>query len=75
MGTYSHSGIELYIHTCTKSLFRLKHKTAHHQSKLALIFHLLRLPIWSSNKTQSRFVYIIEAQDIFQGKDDIGRQA
>ena len=26
-------------------------------------------------KTQSGFVYIIEAQDICQGKDDIGRLA
>ena len=36
MGTYSNSGIELHIHAY--SLFRLKHKTAHHQSKLALKF-------------------------------------
>ena len=37
MGTYSHSGKELhvYIHD-TSSLFRLKHKTAHYQSKSAL---------------------------------------
>ena len=37
-------------------------------------FHLL--PICLSNKTQSGFVYIIEAPDIFfPGKDEIGRLA
>ena len=38
MGTYSHSGIELYMHTYFFLVYsdRLKHKTAHHQSKLAL---------------------------------------
>ena len=65
-GTYSHSGIEIHIYIDMYSLFRLKHKTAHHQSKLALNFYLL--PTLSSNKTQSRFVFIILAQDIFHGE-------
>ena len=38
MGTYSHSGKELYIHIYIKSV---KHKSAYHQSKLTIKLCLL----------------------------------
>ena len=58
------------MHIYIKSV---KHKTAHHQSMFSLKFYLL--PILYDQAIRPRVDLFIEAQDIFQGKDDIGRLA
>ena len=72
VGTYSNSGIELYTHIYIKSV---KHKAAHHQSKLTLKFYLMPILYDQAIRPRVEFVYIIEAHDIFRGKDDIDRLA
>ena len=70
MGTYSHSGIKLYIHIYIKSV---KHKTAHHQLKLTLKFYLLPILYDQTIRPRVDLFILLKPQDIFQGKDDIGR--
>ena len=65
MGTYSYSGIELYIHIYIKSV---KHKTAHHQSKLTLKFYLLPILYDKALRTRKDLLILLKPNIFFNGK-------
>ena len=66
MGTYSNSGIDTYMHKVYSGL----------RSPIKVSFKMfIYCQYGQAIRLKSGFVYMIETQDIFQGKDDIGRLA
>ena len=67
MRTYSHSGIELYIHIYMY-IMSVKHKTAQHQSKLTLKFYLLPILYDQAIRPRVDVFILLKPRVFFRGK-------